>query len=293
MPQAWLALPLLSAVLYSLSAVFLRRAERMGVGTVAIMLVTNAVTALAFGLYYPWADFPAAPAVLWPVLGVALTFVAGQWFTLLAFTKGEVSVATPTLGTKVLMVALLAAVFTDRPPGPLTWAAAGLMVVGLLLLIGRPKVQDAAAARAGVGLALLAAGAYAGFDILVQGWSKRIGFGLLVPPGMVLAAVLSLGLLPLAKRPAAPPKPGRCRWLVPGVALMAAQAMVLVWTIGEWEDATTANVVYASRALWSVLLVAALGGVMRDREGMTGRAAVLRRAAGAVVMTAGVALAVV
>jgi len=293
MPDAWLALPLLSAVLYSLSAVCLRRAERMGVDTVAIMLVTNAVTAVGFAVYYPWGAFPAAPAVWWPVLAVALTFVAGQWFTLLAFTKGEVSVATPTLGTKVIMVAVLAAVFTDRPPGVLTWVAAGLMVVGLLLLVGRPKVQDAAAARAGVGLALLAAGAYAGFDILVQGWSPKLGFGLLVPPGMALAAVLSLGLLPLAKRPPTPPTPGRHRWLAPGVALMAAQAMVLVWAIGRHGDATSANVVYASRALWGVLLVAALGGVMRDREGMTGRAAVLRRLTGAAVMTVGVALAVV
>ena len=46
--------------------------------------------------------------VLWwqPVL-VALTFIAGQAFTFVALQRGDVSVATPMLGIKILLVALL------------------------------------------------------------------------------------------------------------------------------------------------------------------------------------------
>ena len=46
-------------------------------------------------------------AAWWRAALVGLAFVAGQLFTYLAFRYGDVSVATPIFGVKVVMVALL------------------------------------------------------------------------------------------------------------------------------------------------------------------------------------------
>ena len=70
---------------------------------------------------------------------------------------------------------------------------------------------------------------------------------------------------------------------------MSVQSLLLIGTIGYFQDAPRANVVYASRGIWSVLIVhmlATAGG-----EGGMSRRAVIRRLCGAGVMIAGVAMA--
>ena len=64
----------------------------------------------------------------------ALLFFAGQVFTLLALNTGDVSVATPVLGVKILLVALLSTVLIGDPIGARLWTAAALSSVAIALL---------------------------------------------------------------------------------------------------------------------------------------------------------------
>ena len=64
----------------------------------------------------------------------AMLFFAGQVFTLLALSTGDVSVATPVLGVKILLVALLTAVLIGDPIGARLWTAAALSTTAIALL---------------------------------------------------------------------------------------------------------------------------------------------------------------
>lgn len=293
--KAYLIFPLTAAVLYALAALALKAAERRGAGVGQITVLANLALAAAFAGFYPWgAGPPARLAAWWPIAAIGVTLVVGQVAGTLAFARGEVSVATPVLGTKVVLVALLASLFTARPVPAQTWVAAVVVLVGLWVLVGRPARADARRAAAAVGFGLACALAFAGFDLLTQVWSPRLGFGVLMPLGVAAGTVLSLPLLRWLR------PPGRLALHVPtaaakplalGVALITLQSLLLIWSIGRYHDAPGANVVYASRGVWGVLLVQLLAGHLAHVEQLGGGAVFARRLIGAGVMMLGVVLA--
>ena len=59
-------------------------------------------------------------SMLWQPLIGGLLFLAGQVFTFLALNSGDVSVATPVLGVKIVLVAL-SSVLLLPDPVPLRW----------------------------------------------------------------------------------------------------------------------------------------------------------------------------
>ncbi|TVR49824.1 MAG: DMT family transporter [Puniceicoccaceae bacterium] len=293
MENPYLLFPLLSAFFYAGSALFLKAASREGAGPVRAMVLVNLAVAAGFLVFYPWSEFPALPARWWPTLGIGLTFALGHLFLVLSFSRGDVSVATPVMGTKVLMVALLSALLATEGPGLSTWLAAVLTTVALVLLVGgRPggSAVDRRAARLGFGYALATAFCFAVFDVLVQEWSPRLGFGLVAPVGILIGALGSLVLLRFSRSTSFRFPARAWMFLLPGIGLIVAQAMILIWTIGTFGDAAGINVVYASRGIWSIAFVWLLGSAFGDRESLQDPLVVARRLAGAVLMIIGIVL---
>ena len=108
-------------------------------------------------------------------------------------STGDVSVATPVLGVKILLVALLTAVLIGDPIGARLWTAAALSTVAIALLnVGGTHPHKRVGTT--IVLAALGATAYACFDVLVQKWSPAWGTGRIVPMAMACAAVYSLPL---------------------------------------------------------------------------------------------------
>lgn len=289
MVRWYLIFPLSAAICYSSAALFLKAAERRGTSILTLNLVTNGATALAFMLIF-FRPEPGTRLAWGPICALGLSFVLGQLFTLLSFAKGEVSVATPALGTKVLMVAILAHATGLQQVRGSTWIAAVLMVIGLVLLVGRPKVEGRRTAIYGVTFALAAAFTFAVFDVLVQRFSPLVGFGNFVPPGLTVAFVLSIPLLRVQRgRPHGVPREAR-KLLAFGTALIVGQALLFIWSIGNYGDAPNMNVVYASRAVWSVLVVSFLSRWLAEVETFADRGAFGRRLGAAAIMTLGVIL---
>jgi drug/metabolite transporter (DMT)-like permease len=301
MPAKWFLLfPLIAAVMYAFAALSLKQAERRGVRATRITVLSNFALAAAFVPFYPWREFPRMlPAVYWPVLAAGVTFAVGQLLTILAFAKGEVSVATPTLGTKAVFVALVTAAFTEKHVSPATWKAAALMAAGLWLLVGWPAHADRRRVLFAVVCSLAAAFAYACFDTIVGTWSRPLGFGRLVPAAVLVGSLLSLPLLWVGRQPSDPSREQASGTglfpLVIGLTLMSVQSLLLIGSIGWFGNAADANVVYASRGIWSVLLVQGLAASVvaggGDAESFHSGREFVRRLCGAGVMMAGVVLA--
>jgi drug/metabolite transporter (DMT)-like permease len=192
-----LILPFLSSGIYVLGALLVRRAADLGVCVWRTTFISNSLSAVLFlplwflgGPGQPWTQF-------WQPCVVALAMVAGQTFGFYSLTRGDVTVVTPVLGIKTLVVALLTPVLLGLPVPARLWMAAGLSTGGIVLLNlsgGGPHRRLVLSILGG----LAAAGSFALFDVLIQRWSPIWGAGRLVPLVMGLGAVFSVGLIPLS-----------------------------------------------------------------------------------------------
>jgi drug/metabolite transporter (DMT)-like permease len=277
-----LILPLASGLIYVAAALFLKRAIDAGADVWRTTRVCNVAAAALFApLLLLGGNIPPL-GQWWQPLFVALLFLCGQVLTMRALRVGDVSIATPVLGLKIILVAFFTfAVLGHRLPVGI-WIAAALSSAGIALLqFSRPHTGGPVGPT--ILIAALAAAAYALFDVLVQKWSPNWGVGRFLPLMMAFAAVASF-VLPSGSdvvRPAS--KPFR-RWRNLGAACLALQALMLVSSIAIYRHAPVANVLYSSRGLWSVCAVWVAGRWLGSREGHHGASILAWRMAGATVL---------
>ncbi|HEY3898071.1 MAG TPA: EamA family transporter [Chthoniobacter sp.] len=299
-----LLFPFIASLLYITSALYLKRAQQLGGGVLRTTFVANLAVGLVFAALLPLGGKGQPASQLWQPALVAVLFVAGQIFSILALSLGDVSVATPVLGAKTIFVAWFTTLLlATRLPWQL-WCAAGLSFAAIALLHQAPRPSPAAGAaptdtdhhhhRLGQTLffSLLAAAAYALFDVLVQKWSLVWGTGRFLPLVFGFSAVMSFVFVPFFKEPlSAVP---RAAWpsLATGAAFMAFQSFTFVSGVSLFGDATAMNVVYSVRGVWSVVAVWLIGHWFANTEAQLGGSIFRWRLAGAVLMTSAIVLVV-
>ena len=282
-------MPLTSAVVYVVGALLLKRASDLGANVWRTTRIINYATALvALPLWVLGGTIPSS-AIWWQPPAAAVLFFGGQIFTLLALSGGDVSVATPVLGVKILLVALLSAVLIGDPISARLWLAAGLSTAAVALLNidgGHPH------SRVGktIVLAALGAASYACFDVLIQKWSPAWGTGRILPIAMSCGAVYSI---PLARfEPSRNEQRWRAYtpWLAAGAAAFAVQGLMFITSISIFRQATSANVLYSSRGLWSVVAVWGIGHWFTNREQHLGARILVWRFVGAILLMAAIVM---
>jgi drug/metabolite transporter (DMT)-like permease len=288
---AYIALTVFSAIVYSMAAVAFKAATARGARAAPLAVVLLFAHALAFLFVAGRRDGPPWPDPFWPAPVAGLLFTLGQFFTLLAISRCDVSIATPILNTKVVWVAAVLALLARQPVGTRTWLAAVVTVGGIALLNATGRRRDVSRLARTIALSTLAAVAFAAFDVMIQIQSARLGYGRLAPAAMFFAALFSLGLLAMPREePAAPLSMAGRAFAAAGVALMTFQAVLFITAIGRSGHAAVLNVVYSTRAVWSLLLVLAFGRLIGNRELHAARRVVACRFAGALLIVAAVAI---
>jgi len=278
-----------AAFIYAAGALLVKRAAELGVGVWRTAFVANMLNAVLFQpLLLLGGEVHAT--LWWQPAIVAVMFFAGQWFSFVAFERGDVSVATPVMGIKILFVAAFVTALAGEALPWQIWAAAVFATAGIALLnrgsgrgahhnIGRTIV-----------MAGLAAACYALFDVFVQKWAPAWGAGRFLPLVMAVNGALSFAFIPLFRAPLRAIPGATWPWLLGGTLAFTLQALLFVTTIAKWGQAASANVVYSSRGLWSVLLVWLVGGWLRIPEQQLGSRALAWRLAGAVLMMSAIVL---
>ena len=287
----YLLLPLAAAVLYAAAALCLKIALGRGVTTWSVLFFSNLVLGLFFApllLAGPSGWDPGAAA--WAIASGVLFFL-GQVGTFRSLQSGDVSVATPALATKVVFVALLSLLVPGNRPDPDLWLAVILTMAGVILLHRGPKISTSRPLIT-LAWALFAALSFAAADIIVQVGAPVAGFTLFMPVMFGTVALLSLPLLwpHILSPPQRTVAPGARRWLVVGVLLLGLQATGMASAIGLFGDATAANVVYGSRGLWSLLLLAIVARRLGIADAVFDRGTLALRAVGCVLILGAVAL---
>lgn len=287
-----LFLPLLSSFLFVAGALLIKRGTELGVGIWRTAFTVNILTGLFFGPLWFWGG-PGQPLdLMWQPVVAALVLMAGQAFAWLALGRGDVSVATPVMGVKTVLVALFTTSLLAQALPVKLWAGAALSALAIGLL-NRSKVHPHHQVGLTVVCAMIAAGLFALFDVLVMKWAPAWGAGRFLPIIHGIAALFSFGLIPLFRVPLSALSPRAWRSLLGGAGLLALQNLLFIATVGFFGDATAVNIVYSSRGLWSVLAVWLIGHWFENREQELGRSVLGWRLAGAGAMTAAIVLALV
>jgi drug/metabolite transporter (DMT)-like permease len=281
-------LPLSAALFYVLGALLVKRSSDFGVGVWRTAFVSNLISALIFQLLLPLGGTFHFELLWQPALGAVL-FLLGQLCNFLAIQRGDVSVATPVLGVKIVLVAVFTTLLlTQRVSGKL-WAAAALSSLAIALLH-----RTGGARHHHVGSTILYAGlsgtVFALFDVLVQKWSPAWGAGRFLPAMFGFVAIFSVVLIPFFRAPLSSIPRAAWSWLASGCVLLGFQSMAFVMTIAKFRNATSTNVIYSSRGLWSVVAVWGIGHWFSNREQHLGVDILRWRLAGAVLMMAAIAL---
>lgn len=282
-------------MVYSVGALFLKLAMSRGASSWAVTFFSNGAMGLVFLPMLLFAHESWAPGHLGWAAGAGALFFTGQIATFRSLASGDVSIATPALASKVVFVALLSLAAPGAHPDPDLWLAVGLTMAGMVLLNSGPRARHVSRPLVTLGWALLAALSFAAADILVQVGAPRAGFTLFMPVMFGLVALISIPTLAprIPRGEAARTRPGAWRWGAAGVCLLAVQAAGFAGTIGVYGDATGANVVYSSRGLWSVILVAAVARQLGVAEGTRDARILAVRFAGSALILAAVVVVVV
>ncbi len=291
--QSSLLLPLACALIYVIGALTVRRAAALGVGVWRTSFLSNWIIALLFipvwlragGLWHPLADY-AQPAT------TAALFFAGQALTFLALNRGDVSVITPVMGTKVILVALFSSLLRAGVVPLQWWVGALLSTAAIGLLHFGEKSRRGHTGRT----ALLAFGSAASFslgDVLVQKWVPIWGLGNYLPPMFLFVGLLSCAFVPFFHAPLRALNATAWRWVAPGAFLMAVNNAGVILALVIVGSATAVNIVYSVRGLFSVLLVWSIGHWFASEERHLARSVLGWRLLGAVLMVGAIVLVLV
>lgn len=317
-----LLFPLFSSVVFVLGMVLGKRAITAGASPWTNTFLANIWLAAIWATIGVWRGDWLPAQAWWQAALVGMAFVGGQMFSFLAFQHGDVSVATPIFGTKVVIVALFLSMVGDEPVGTRVWVGAILASLGVAVMqrgsmVSRPrtispKPPDVASGLpenasldtrpspvaqglwrtvATVGLALLSATSLSLFDVGVQRWARQWGASAFLPATFMAGGLLSCVFLPWCDRPGRVRSLGVVRPLTIGTFLIALQALSMSYSLGNYGDATRINIVYALRGLWAVGLAWFLARALGTSEANLPATVFAWRLGGALILTASVAIA--
>lgn len=305
-----LLLPLTASFVFVFGLILIKRASDKGVNQWTITFTANMLAAALFANYL-WLgdDTPAAAtadsapfdsamyiSLLWQPAVIAVLFILGQVFTFSAISLGDVSLATPVFSVKVILVAILVTVVAGEHLTWMVWACAFMATVGIGLVqfsgkSGEKSKSGGKSIGATVALALLAACSFATHDLLVQYWAPGWPMSLFLPTFFGIAAVLSLGFLPLIDSPFRLDR-AAIGLVIGGALCIALQAICIISSLSLFGDAARVNIVYALRGLWGVLLAFLLAQIFQSNEARVTPRVMYFRIAGACLLTAAVILAI-
>ena len=288
----YLFLPLVLGLLYSIAAMAYKRAMAEGVDIWRLIFVSNVATAFLLMPLMVLIEKPDAQASLYQPLLAGCAFFGGIVLNIAALHKGDVSVATPLLGTKVLFVALFTIVVLNERVSPSLWLAVILGVTGLKMLhggAGRIHQRFWPTALFAMG----SASAFALCDVFFQSWTRHWGIGLFIPLVFAVVCALSFGLWHRFPARMYPFSASARWWIFVACALNGLQTLGMFICIGLFRHANAAtaiNIVYNSRGIWSVLLVWLVGPWFGNIERGYGMKVMITRLTGSVLLLGAIAL---
>ena len=287
----YLGWPFFSSIVFAVGLLWIKQANQRGASPAAVTLVTNAFAGIAFTPLWLAGGTLQPGLSWWQPAAVGGLYLCGQIFTFLALERGDVSVAAPLLSVKVLLVAILLT-WMDGADHPWSlWASACLATTGIAVIQRSQPSGSSKRVLPSILYALLAAGCYALFDVVVQRWARTWGTGRLLPIAFWMSGLVSLIAWPWLSRGDFS-RPEIRKPLLLGCLLFAIQSLSIGASIGIYGDAARINIVYSLRGLWGVLLAWGISRWIPTNESHYRPSVMLWRLFGAFLLTVAIVLAI-
>lgn len=287
----YLLLPLGAAIVYALGSIAIKRALKEGVTMDQSFHLTNfAVGALFLPLLFfeeraiDWSEW-------WKPAVMGLVFFAGTWLTFVGIRRGDVSLVTPIMGTKVVFVAVGVVLLMGKSPSSALWLASILTAVGIFVM-GLADLKHVHHLVFTIVVTLASAAMFGLCDVLVSWWSADFGAPTFLAVGSLGVSACSLLMWILQRCPSLKTNPGGTSWAWWAAILIGLQAIAMGISLSFFDDATGINVVYASRGLWVIVLVVVFGKFLGNSEHTDTGHPFLWRVTGTVILTAAIVIAV-
>jgi len=278
----------LCAIVYTIGALCAKRALAGGATVWQVNFAANMAMSVLYLPFWLGADWAMVLTQGYKPVLAAAAFFTGQLFTFAALRKGDVSVATPLLGAKVIFVAFITSFLFGEAVGVKWWLAAAVCTCGIFLVTGSQRRTEGWTRHSGktAAYSLTAAMAYALTDTLLQHWSVEVGVVSFVAVMFSFVGIFTCALyLPAVgwRKLVVSPAVARSA-LILGALLLGAQNLVMALAIRFSGDATAVNIVYSSRCVLSVVLAWATARWLGSREASLPRPVLLLRLAGALLL---------
>ena len=223
---------------------------------------------------------------------IAIFLFVGMLAQFMALNRGDVSIAVPVMGLKLLVVAIMSPIVVGEAIPVQLWVAVALTIFGITMLNRGGRSGGSRSFTIAVTSGLLAAISFGAFDLLAAKWGQAWGVGRLLPCIFWINALFSLAcpcgfLSPLRSRSRL-----ALAWLAVGALLLSLQGLLFIGCLVVYGRAAQANITYSIRGLLSVLLVWSVGRYFQNNEGQLTRAVLVNRLIGAACLLTAIVLAV-
>lgn len=282
-------LPIIAALFYSLSVVLVKVASREGgVRSTSMLAATNIMLAAVFLPITLCGKLPPA-GELWKPLIIGVFFALANYTTFLCAHYGEVSLMTPIMGVKVLLVFAAASVIAGVACSPIMLAA-GVMCCVAVFIMGFDKSSLVGGKLLPtVALALATCTFYALCDVLVCFLGKSFDPFAFLGMTSVVLVVSSLPFIPQMCADFRPSNKAFGSGLA-AAAFMAFESMLMFRALAGGLDAGLCNIFYNTRGLMSIALVYFLANKYPELEKLS-RASAQRRVFGSIMILVAVGIA--
>jgi len=272
---------------YALSALLCKRGLELGAGTIRSLIFSNWIMALFF-IPFPFieGDVPALKDIQTGILLGSIFFIS-QATCFFALEKGDASMITPIMGSKSIFVASFVFFFDlTGTPSTETWIATALAAIAVCL-IAWPK-NGIKPSYLAISLGLLTAAGFGLTDALVPELAQKSS-----PAHVIFSMFWTVGLSSFILLPFVQGKFTRFnkrsdKWMFLSCIPMGLQAVLMSVAIGFHEVPAEANVFYACRGIWAIILTAWLGEKIGLFESQIGKAVLSRRLLGASLLIIGI-----
>ena len=283
-------LPLTSAILYTFATVFTKRAILDGAGLLRTFYITNLLAALVQFIPIAFVDTPMPGMELLkiPIFCGFLYFI-GQLALFVSMRIGDVTVQIPMLGIKVVFVALFLVWITGVELQAKIMVAS-FITTAAVFIMGMSSVKFSRKMLYTIVLVLIANAAFAFSDCLIQINMSKVGTLWFMFFMYNTTMLFSFFVIPFFRAPLRAIPKAAWKWTLAGAAIMSLQAFILVLAMGWFKIAAAANIIYATRGVWSIVIIWFAGKFIGNDERSIGANMMLKRLAGASLMLIAVAI---
>jgi drug/metabolite transporter (DMT)-like permease len=287
-----IVLPAVAAFLFALAAFALKRANQLGVDVWQTAFVVNISAGAIYSVLWFVGGLPLRTELWYQPLLIAICLFAGMLAQFIALSRGEVSVAVPVMGLKLLVVAIMSPILVGEAIPYQLWIAIALSLLGVTLLNRGGRSSSSRGFTIAVTFGFLAAMSFGAFDLLVAKWGQAWGVGRLLPCVFWINAIFSLTCLRGFNSKLRSRSRLALAWLSVGALLLSMQGLLFIGCLVVYGRAAQTNVTYSIRGLLSVLLAWSVGRYLHNDEGQSTRALLINRLIGATCLLSAIALAV-